>query len=278
MADHTGYEDIFRRQGKRLFVWSIGVLFVVVAIGTVFVSTPYHGSAESITAVENDPGVIVEETDRGYVLEPADASPEAGIVFYPGGRVHPDAYLASLAPLSRETNTTVVIPTMPLNLAVIDYGLGQSGLRPHAADRIIDEHRSIDRWYVGGHSLGGAMACRYAQTETVDGLLMYASYCDVNISDTELDVVSVAGDGDTVLDWDAYEDGLETLPPTAEVTVLSDVNHTQFGSYTGQDEPTGTSFEEAHQQLNAVVIPWLEQSTAERADSIAVDTPHVVAH
>jgi hypothetical protein len=41
------------------------------------------------------------------------------------------------------------ILTMPLNLAV---------LTPDAADAIIASHPIIDRWFVGGHSLGGAMS------------------------------------------------------------------------------------------------------------------------
>lgn len=253
-----------RRQGKRLGVW-LGVGLIVVAALTVgYVGTPYHGPAESIAAVEDDPRVTVDRTSEGYVLQPADTTPEAGVVFYPGGRVHPDAYVRSLAPLVRDANVTVVIPRLPLHLAVVDYELAQSGVGSHAADSAMADHPAIDEWYVGGHSLGGAMACRYGATSEVEGLLLYASYCDVDISERRIAVMSVTGNADGVLNRTAYERNRDTLPATTRFAELSGVNHTQFGSYTGQDRPSGTSYETAHSRLNNVVVPWLQNETAGR--------------
>lgn len=42
---------------------------------------------------------------------------------------------------------------MPRNLAVLDV---------NAADGITEQYPDIDVWYLGGHSLGGAMAANYA--------------------------------------------------------------------------------------------------------------------
>jgi hypothetical protein len=251
-----------RRQGKRLFVW-LGVTLLVIAALTVgYFGSPYHGTPESIAAVEDDQRVTVDRTNEGYVLQPANTESETGIVFYPGGRVHPDAYVGSLATLAREANVTVVVPKLPLNLAVVDYGLAGNGLGTHAADNAMAEHPAVEEWYVGGHSLGGAMACRYASTNKVDGLLLYASYCDVDISERDLAVVSVTGDADTVLNRTAYEQNRGNLPASTRFAELSGMNHTQFGSYTGQDEPSGTSYETAHGRLNGVVVPWLQNETA----------------
>lgn len=251
-----------RRHAKRLFVWVGVALLVAVALAVITLGTPYHGTPESIAAVEDDPRVSIDQADGGYVLQPADATPEAGVVFYPGGRVHPDAYVGSLAPLAREANVTVVIPRLPLHLAVVDYGLGETGVGSHAADRAMTDHPSIDDWYVGGHSLGGAMACRYAETtDDVAGLLLYASYCDTDLSDRDLAVVSVTGSADGVLDRQAHARNRENLPPSAQISEIEEVNHTQFGTYRGQDKPSATSYETAHRRLNAVVAPWLGNET-----------------
>ena len=261
MARSTGWSTV-GRYAKRLFVWLGVALLVVVALTVISVGTPYHGSSASIAAVEDDPRVSVDRVDGGYVLQPANRTPEAGVVFYPGGRVHPDAYVESLAPLAREANVTVVVPAMPLHLAVVDYGLAETGLGSHAAERAMADQPGVDEWYVGGHSLGGAMACRYAATgEDIEGLLLYASYCDVDISERDLAVVSVTGDSDTVLNRTAYKRNRGNLPPSTRFAELSGVNHTQFGSYTGQDEPSGTSYEAAHRRLNGVVVPWLQNET-----------------
>jgi len=47
----------------------------------------------------------------------------------------------------------VAVPKMRVNLAV---------LSPGRADAVIEGETDVSRWIVGGHSLGGAMACRYA--------------------------------------------------------------------------------------------------------------------
>ncbi|ATW88452.1 alpha/beta hydrolase family protein [Halohasta litchfieldiae] len=255
-------QSTIRRQGKRLAVW-LGVGLIVLAALTVgYFGSPYHGSSESIATVEDDQRVTVDRTDEGYVLQPVGTTPETGVVFYPGGRVHPDAYVGSLAALARDANVTVVIPKQPLNLAIVDYGLAQNGLGTHAADSAMADHPDVEAWYVGGHSLGGAMACRYAANADVEGLLLYGSYCDVDISERDLAVVSVTGDADTVLNRTAYERNRGNLPASTRFADLEGVNHTQFGAYTGQDEPSGTSYETAHSRLNRVVVPWLQNETA----------------
>jgi dienelactone hydrolase len=239
-----------RRQGKRLFVWLVAVAIVVSAAGVVYVGTPLRGTPASIADVEENPSVTVNEASGAYVLEPASAESTAGLVFYPGGRVHPDAYLASLAPLATQANVTVVVPAMPLNLAVFDQGAASQYVTGSA----------IDTWYVGGHSLGGVMACRYARANPnrVDGLLLFAAYCDKDVSETNIPVLSVAGSADTVLDRDAYESNLANLPASATVREVP-LNHSQFGSYRGQsgDSPSGVTYREAHDRLADVVLSWL---------------------
>ncbi|WP_336325502.1 alpha/beta hydrolase [Halovenus sp. HT40] len=266
MASESGYRPRLRRQGKRLTVWLVAALLVAATVALVFLSTPYQAQPESIDAVEADDGVTLTETDQGYVIEPAAGSSDVGVVFYPGARVSPGAYVGSLADLTRQANATIVVPRLPLNLAVVDYGIGQTPVGSHAADRAMSRHPAVEEWYVGGHSLGGAMACRYAHSNReVTGLLLYASYCDVDISERSLAVVSVAGEADTVIDRDAYERGLRNLPETATTAELPGVNHSQFGTYRGQDEPSGTSYETAHRRLNEVVVPWLQNQTADRS-------------
>lgn len=254
-----------RSQAKRLFGWTVVLVVIFIAGTVVFLGTPYEPPPESIDAVEADEDVTLSEYNGGYVLEPAtvdEASRTDGLVFYPGARVEPSGYVESLAPLASEANLTVVVPKMPMNLAVTEYAIARTGLRADAATRAIDGDESVENWYVGGHSMGGAMACRYARgnAESIDGLLLYASYCDQDISDSNLAVLSVAGEADTVLTWETYEANLGNLPADATVETLPGVNHTQFGSYRFQrgDDPSGTSYAEAHQRLNDVVLDWFE--------------------
>ena len=264
MLRSEGSSLVSRRRRERVVVWVVGLLVAVAAVGVGWAATPYHDAQGSVAAVEAMDGVTVERTDGGgYVLRPTGATADTGLVFYPGARVHPDAYVGSLAALARNAGVTVVVPKPPLNLAVVDYGLASTGLRSHAAERAMAAHEGVEEWYVGGHSLGGAMACRYAAGDAdVAGLVLYGSYCDVDVSErADLAVLSVTGDADTVLDRATYERSLANLPASARVAVLPGVNHTQFGTYVGQDAPSGTTFETAHERLNAVAVPWFQNET-----------------
>jgi len=239
-----------RRHGRRAFVWLVAAGLLVGGAGVVYFGTPHHGSDSGIAAVEADQSVTVTEREDTYTIEPAGGQPTAGLVFYPGARVHPDAYLASLAPLADRAGVTVVIPKLPLNLAVLDQG---------AAAAYVDR-ADPDRWYVGGHSLGGAMACRYAarNPDAVEGVVLYASYCDRDLSGTGLAALSVTGSADTVLDRERYEATRENLPANATVRELP-INHSQFGDYRGQrgDEPSGLHYERAHERLANVTVEWV---------------------
>jgi|GEM_PF-259615 len=240
------------RNRRRLgVVGLVLLLFAIVATGW-YAATPLRATPGSLDAVRANDAVAVSQGNGTYVLSPTDSEKSrVGLVFYPGAHVHPDAYLSSLAPLAADANVTVFVPEVTLTLAVFDQ---------NAAAPVIRAHPDIDRWYVGGHSLGGAMACRYAaeNDDRVDGLVLFASYCDRSLSDSDIRVLSVTGSADTVLNRDRYRESQSNLPGDATVVEVDGVNHTQFGAYTGQrgDKPSGTSYETAHDRLAAVVVPW----------------------
>ncbi|MFW6018389.1 MAG: alpha/beta fold hydrolase [Halapricum sp.] len=239
---------------ERIAVWMLVVFLLAVVGFLLYVETPFHGSDASVQAIQDDDRIDLERVDGEYVLRPANAQSTTGLVFYPGARVHPDAYLSSLSPLAAEANVTVVVVKMPLNLAVVEQG---------AASRVIEDY-DLEQWYVGGHSLGGAMACRYASehADRVSGVVLLGSYCDRSIDGTDLRALSVTGEADTVLDRGTYERNRANLPDDATVRELPGVNHTQFGSYTGQrgDQPSGTSYEVAHRRLANVTVPWFQSA------------------
>ncbi|MFC6836532.1 alpha/beta fold hydrolase [Halomarina ordinaria] len=249
---------MFRRLRERWHLLLVAVLALCLVAGVsagVYLSTPYPDRA-GVAAVEADPAIAVSPSEAGWVMRPANASSSVALVFYPGARVSPESYLPVLAPLVAERNVTVVVPSMPLNLAVLDAD---------AADEVVEAHPAVDRWAVGGHSLGGAMACRYAaergeRDERVEGLVLLGAYCDVDVSTADLAVVSVVGERDTVVDRGNYRRGLARLPEDAIVAEPAGVNHSQLGSYTGQsgDAPGTVSYERAHERVAAALLAWYD--------------------
>ncbi len=251
-----------RSQAKRLGVW-LGVLVLLLgAAAAIWLGTPFRGQDAGIAAVAADDDVVLEPADGGgYVMRPPGNPTDVGVVFYPGALVHPDAYLASLAPLVEQGHVTVVVPKLPFNFGLLDH---------RAADGVRATHRGVDRWYVGGHSLGGVAACRYAAAAADDpavvGLVLYGSRCDADVSGTDLRTLSISGAADTVLDRAAYEAALANLPADARVVEVAGVNHSQFGDYRGQpgDAPSGTGFSTAHERIANATLAWLRGGREER--------------
>lgn len=236
--------------------WARGVVvvFVVLLVASggvvLYFSTPSHGPSSSVQRVVDDTQVTVTTDDGVHVLSPAGADSTVGLVFYPGARVAPDAYYETFAPVVKRTNVTVFVPAVPLNVALLDVG---------AADRIRARNPDIQTWFVGGHSLGGVAACQYAASHDVRGLVLFASYCNDDVSDESFDALSVTGSADTVLNRERYREASSRLPPGTTTREIAGMNHTQFGSYRGQrgDSPAPLSYEEAHRRLADVLVPWL---------------------
>ena len=203
--------------------------------------------------------VVEVQNDDWLVFKPASATPQTGLIFYPGGYVDPRAY----APAAREIAAAghlVVIPTMPLNLAVL--GANQ-------AAGIIEAFPEIEQWAVGGHSLGGAMAAQFAagNSETIDGLALWASYPagSNDLSQAPLQVVSIYGDQDGVSEMETVEASRPRLPAGTEWLLIEGGNHAQFGWYGPQNGDLEPQISHLEQQALTVeaTVRLLEAITKE---------------
>jgi len=158
-----------------------------------------------------------------YVFEP-DGEPLAGFIFYPGGLVDPAAYAPLMQKLSEGGVLAVIVP-MPLDLAV--FGINR-------ANRVIAAFPDVKSWGIGGHSLGGAMACEYVagSPRSVDALVLLASYPaeSTDLSKLGLTAVSVYGTEDGV-SGAAFTDSVARLPAGAALVEIAGGNHAQFGDY-----------------------------------------------
>ncbi len=243
---------------ERLGIWTLGLLLVGIALLVGFAGTPYTAPDGTVDRVAAAPGVTIEQAHGGYAITPSGEPATTGLVFYPGARVDPNAYVSVLAPVVTATDVAVYVPRPRLNFAVFE---------PSMAGSVADAHPGIDRWFVGGHSLGGAMACRYvvSNPNAVDGLILFGSYCDRSITGADYAVLSVGGTRDTVLGIDRAALRPERLPDGAEIRQVEGLNHTQFGSYTGQsgDSPATISRATAHETLQSTLIDFLEENSVE---------------
>lgn len=104
----------------------------------------------------------------------------------------------------------------------------------YRAAAVMAEH-DYARWYLGGHSLGGAVAANYAaaEPEGLEGLVLLSAYPTKPLA-PELRELSLYGTEDGVLSLARLEQGRQFAPPESEELVIEGGNHAQFGSYGAQ--------------------------------------------
>ncbi len=197
---------------------------------------------EALKALQSDTLVTVRQTTRWWSFEPPQGlrGSRTGLIFYPGGFVDARAYAPQMRAIAAK-GYWVVLVEMPLELAV---------LAPNSANEILSRFIGIERWAVGGHSLGAAMAASfvYAYPNAVQGLVLWAGYPANNnsLADRTIAVVSVYGSLDGLATPEAVETRKNLLPPNTRYVLLEGGNHAQFGFYGAQqgDNPATMSREE----------------------------------
>ncbi len=206
-------------------------MLVLVVVGTLAWTQIGVMSAEPepLETVRENTALTVTDAEEGIVLAPADGGSEVGLVFIPGAKVDPWAYAAILQGLA-EDGVTVVITRPWLNLAFFD---------PRGMDAFTSAAPEVDVWAVGGHSLGGVRACQLAPD--ADALVLFASYCANDLSDSRLPVLSLAGSEDGLSTPEKIADARDLLPSDAELVEIAGASHASFGDYgpqSGDGTPT----------------------------------------
>jgi pimeloyl-ACP methyl ester carboxylesterase len=241
-------------------IWKILLMILIVILlvagwGAWKVFTPYQPDATATTAMaEAADSVKVDEQEHWIAFEPAKRS-GAGVILYPGALVKPESY----APLARrlaEKGHHVIIAKMPLNLALTSPDLAGEVLAAYPKESFV----------IGGHSLGGVMAARYAAAHPgqVKGVFFLASYADSkgNLKDKGLPVISLLGSDDGVIQMDNVQSGRAYLPANTLYFTVEGGNHAQFGSYGAQkgDNPAKISATEQWNQTVSALQDWMKES------------------
>ena len=212
-----------------------GTIALVVVAFLVWANLVFQGERPASLEAWRSDGVEISGTPDGpWLIEPTAGATGVGLVFIPGAKVHPSAYLFKLSGIVEETGMTVVITDPTLNLAFFDT-------RPLSA--FTDRVPLVDRWFVGGHSLGGVRACQLAEQGLADaaegtdgapevvGLMLFGSYCANDLSATDLAVLSLVGSEDGLSTPEKIAEAAPLLPDDAVSVLLEGANHASFGDY-----------------------------------------------
>ncbi len=175
----------------------------------------YYATNEDYNWFANN---IKVENDSYYKI---DHHSDKGLIFYPGGKVDPEAYRY----LSNIDDANIYIAKFPYNLAFLDEDV---------ALKIIEEESDVANWYIGGHSLGGVVANNYAQKkpELFTGVIFIGSYPQKAIpADSPLNYLTIYATEDKVIG--DYQDKMPLFSANHNVKSVGIVggNHSNFGNY-----------------------------------------------
>jgi hypothetical protein len=192
----------------------------------------YPPLPEALAALESDFKVNVKKIDVAeweegsnfyYAFEPNIKNPMIGFIIYPGALVDPVAYAPPAHAIAKQ-GYLVLIVKMVDDLAIKSYT---------RADRIISDYPAIKKWIIGGHSLGGSMACAYAKefTDKVQGVVLWASFPSetFRIDDKPLKAISIYSTKDGAVE--EIKENKIYLPSDTQWVAIEGGNHTQFGYY-----------------------------------------------
>lgn len=130
---------------KKFFKWLIGIIIAIIAIILISIivvkNKEYQPSTAAISASK-----ISTTDDNITKFSGNDQNPK--VIFYPGALVEPKSY-SIWAKKVAQAGYSVYIVRFPLDLAV---------LKTNIANQVSKNNGYV----IGGHSLGGTMASRYA--------------------------------------------------------------------------------------------------------------------
>ena len=225
---------------KKWWILPVILLLILVIAFFIFVTDYYHATDTALKALESD-DVLIEQTEYGWFFD--GPSSDKALIFYPGAKVEETAYAPLLHSLA-DSDIDVCLVKMPFHMAL--FGM-------NAASRIMNQYE-YEQWYIGGHSLGGAIAANYAAAHDLDGVILLAAF---PTKDVDEPMLLIYGSEDGVLNRERVA-AADQFGAVKEV-VIEGGNHAGFGEYGEQagDNPADISPEEQVQITIDAISEWL---------------------
>lgn len=220
----------------------IVLLLLAILAGAFFwyVSDYYRAEDVALEVLAQNDGIVTQ--DNLTILSPSYQS-DTAIIFYPGAKVESEAYLPLLDQI-RQIGITCILVDMPFHMAIFDSD---------AAEDVMTQFPEIEHWYLAGHSMGGAMASKFAaeHPNEVNGLILMGAY-----------IYGDYPDEDTLTIYGSLNQSVEDhIDYTENIVEIEGGNHAQFGNYGLQkgDPLAEISAEEQQKQTVEAIEAFLAE-------------------
>ena len=196
-----------------------------------YLSDYYPADEVALEVLAGDKGI---QTGEDWDLLSPSVPTDTALIFYPGAKVEAEAYLPLLDQI-RQLGVKCILVKMPFRMAIFDQD---------AAGAVMEAFPEIQHWYLAGHSMGGAMASRFAadHPDQVEGLILLGAY--------------LYGDyppENTLTVYGSLNQSVEDkIDYTENVVEIEGGNHAQFGNYGPQKGDAPAAISAGEQQARTV--------------------------
>ena len=240
-----------RTFNRKHLIWIIPVAAaaVLTVVFLIYAGSYYHAEDSATEALASGGGVEVSQTDYGWYFD--GPSEDSALVFYPGAKVEETAYAPLLHRLAAEGMDACLVK-MPLRFAF---------LGKNKAGKVMEQY-DYDRWFVGGHSLGGAMSAYFAADhgDEVEGVILLGAYNEKALDDSTAEIV-IYGTQDGIATMEEIEKGRKAAPPRYAEYAIEGGNHAGFGNY-GKQKGDGTAVISGQEQQAETIRLILEAAAS----------------
>lgn len=225
-----------KKSTKRLITLAV-VIIIAVSVFFIYVSDYYKADERAKAVLAGEDITVYEDM---ILLSPEEKSDNA-IIFYPGAKVEYTAYLPILEKLKDE-GVTCLLLKMPFNMAIFDV---------NRADKAYEKLEGIENIYIAGHSMGGAMASKYAEdnADKLKGVILLGAY-----------IYGEYPPQKTLTIYGSYNDEVEEkIDYTENIFVIEGGNHAKFGNYGPQkgDEDGDITSEEQQDKAVEIIMDFI---------------------
>ena len=209
-------------------IFSIFFSIIIIFLGTLLILKYYHYKVNiepinkylSSYLLQNK--ITITKLDSNKVVFKGTET-KAALIFYPGGNIEHTAYYPLMAACASK-GIMCILCQMPLDLAIFKI---------NAAKGIKNKFPEIKKWYIGGHSLGGACATiyLYMNPDQFIGFILLSSYSIFNLSKTNLKAMCIIGTEDKVMSERRYNKFMKNLPKNCVHVKIEGGCHSYFGMF-----------------------------------------------
>ncbi len=223
-----------RKRGIFRIIRIVWITAGVLSLIWLFVSYQAHGVDPAV--LQNNQRVEVIDTAEALVFVPKQSQYRTGLVFLPGAMVDPLAYTPMARTVAEHGFKTVLVK-LPYRMALTE------GQRDELLNRIeteITKDGATERWVLGGHSRGAALAAQFVHQQRldIDSLVLIATShpkaTTGDLSGYDLDVTKIYATHDGLASETEVHATSTYLPASTRWVRIAGGNHAQFGWYGSQ--------------------------------------------